>query len=157
MTKDTEALKNRIHRINTDKVITTMVIGLLDDNDRTYCAQSAFTHLGLTRKMHDCSLYHFTTSQCLLKRAPLTFSSTSNQLVEIWKGGGLLDPGFEGRGWQHLIALQRVPISSSLTNMVHPLPFLSYLGGYKSVSARPTQIWWQIPPQKLLVCRAAKK
>ena len=64
------------------KVITTMVIELLDD--RTYCAPSAITHLGLGQKVYNCSSYHFTTSQCILKCAALlTFSSTSNHLAEI--------------------------------------------------------------------------
>ena len=43
------------------KVITTVVIGLLDDH--TYCALSAFTHLRIWQKRYDCSLHHFTTSQ----------------------------------------------------------------------------------------------
>ena len=40
-----------------NKVITTMVIRPL--NDRTNSAQSAFTHLGLWRKLYDCSWYHY--------------------------------------------------------------------------------------------------
>ena len=63
------------------KGIITTVIGPLDD--RTYCGQSSFTHLELWRKLYNCSLHHFTTSQCILKRALLTFSTTSNRLAEI--------------------------------------------------------------------------
>ena len=37
-----------------------MVIGPPDDH--TYCARSAFTHLGLWWKLNNCSLHHFTTS-----------------------------------------------------------------------------------------------
>ena len=78
------------HKVKTpfsfwlNKVITTMVIGQLDD--LTYGAPSALTHLGLRRKLYDCSLHHFTTSKCILKCALLTFSSTSNRFAEIWKG-----------------------------------------------------------------------
>ena len=64
-----------------NKVITTMVIGLLDDC--TFYARSAFTHLGLLRKMYDCSLHQFTTNQCVLDGTLLQFSSTSNRLAEI--------------------------------------------------------------------------
>ena len=38
---------------------------LLDNH--TYFAQSAFTHLGLWRKLYDCSMHHFAASQCVLK------------------------------------------------------------------------------------------
>ena len=41
--------------------------------------------LWLWRKQYDCLLYYFTASQCLLKGAVLTFSSTSNQLTETCK------------------------------------------------------------------------
>ena len=65
-----------------NKVITAMVIGPLDDH--TYCAaRSAFTHLGLWRKMDDCSLHHFASSRYILRCILLTFLSTSNQLPEI--------------------------------------------------------------------------
>ena len=58
------------------KVITTMLIRPLDD--RTCCARSAFTHLGL--------LHHFTATQCVLKCALLMFSSISTCLVVVWQG-----------------------------------------------------------------------
>ena len=76
-----------------NKVITTMVIGPLDD--QTYCARSASTHLGLWQKLNDCSLHHFTTSQRIIKCALLTFSSTARRLAEILKGG-LFEPWFGG-------------------------------------------------------------
>ena len=41
----------RILATDAYKVITTMVIGPLDD--RTYCARSAFTHLVLWRKLYN--------------------------------------------------------------------------------------------------------
>ena len=66
-----------------NKVITTMMIGPLDDH--TYCTRSAFTHLELWRMLYYCLLHHFTTCQCILKCALLTFSSTSSRLAEIWK------------------------------------------------------------------------
>ena len=65
------------------KVITTMVSCPLDAH--TYCAWSAFTHLGLWRIVYDCSLHKFTTRKCILKCPLLTCSSTSNWLAEIWK------------------------------------------------------------------------
>ena len=79
-----------------------MVIGPLDGH--TFCARSAFTHLGLWRKLYDCSLHHFTTSQSILACALLPFSSTSNRLAGIWNGD-FSTPGFSGwwghggRGW----------------------------------------------------------
>ena len=42
-----------------------------------------------------------------------------------------------GWGWAHSVAHPWVPISSPLTHTVYLLPFLSYLAGSKSVSARP--------------------
>ena len=57
-------------------------------------ARSAFTHLGLWRKFYDCSSHHFTASQCVLKCALLTFTSTSSRLVVIWKGN------FRPRVWE---------------------------------------------------------
>ena len=44
-----------------------MVIRPLDD--RTYCALTAITHLGLWRRLYGCSLQHFTTNQRILKCA----------------------------------------------------------------------------------------
>ena len=55
----------------------------------------AFTHLGLWRK-YDCSLHHFTTSQCILKCTPLTVSSTSNRLADVLKTDFSTNPGFGG-------------------------------------------------------------
>ena len=104
-----------------------MVIGPFDD--RTYCARSAFTHLGLCRKLFDYSLHHSTTSQCIVNVVLLKFSSTSNRLAEIRKGP-FDQPAWEVRGdvwshgWAHLIAGPWVPISSRLTHMAYLLPFL---------------------------------
>ena len=50
-----------------------------------------------------------------------------------------------GSGWAHSIARPWVPISFPLTHMIYLVPFLSYLAGSKSVSARPTLMRWQIP------------
>ena len=72
-----------------------MVIRPLDD--RTYCGRSAFTHLGLRRKLYDCSLHHFIASQCLLKCVQLTFSSIASLLAGISKGE-FPNPGLEVRG-----------------------------------------------------------
>ena len=66
-----------------DKIITTMVIGPLDDH--IYCVRSAFTHLRLWRKLYDCSKHKFRARKCLIKRTLLTFSSISNRLVGNWK------------------------------------------------------------------------
>ena len=113
-----------IAKSNTDKVITTMVIRPHDD--RTYCARSAFTHLGLWQKLYNCSLHHFTVSQfgCNLKvglsRSP------------VWGIGDLGDQGFArsvARLWVH--------IRSPLTHAFCLVPFLSCLAGSESVSARP--------------------
>ena len=68
-------------RCLNNAVITTMVIGPL--NGGTYCARSAFIHLGLWRKLLDCSLHYLTTSKRILKCALLTFSTTSNWMAEI--------------------------------------------------------------------------
>ena len=71
--------------------LTTMVIRPLDDRTISYCARSAFTHLGLWRKLNDCSWYHFLQpTKCVLKCTSLTLSSISNWLVEINVKGGLL-------------------------------------------------------------------
>ena len=65
----------RGHSHANNKVITTL------DDGRTHCPQSAFTHLGLWRKLYDCSLHHSTASQCVLKCALFTFSSTPGRLA----------------------------------------------------------------------------
>ena len=140
-----------------------MLLGPLDDP--TYYTRSAFTHLGLRRKMYDCSLHHFITSQCvLLKCAMLTFSSNSNQLAEILKGD-LSNPNL-GR-WRRRSGgvgpFDRLPMGSCqllIDTYRLSLTILSYLDGPNSVSARPTthSIWIrrQIPPWKLSLRRAAK-
>ena len=95
--------------------------------------------------MYDCLLYHFTSSQCILKGALLTFSSTSNQLVEILKEDFSTPPPpvlglgetYGGQGWAHSTAHPWVPKSSPLTHMVYLLPSSSYSAGSKSVSTHP--------------------
>ena len=74
------------------KVITTMVIGPLDD--RTYCARSAFTHLGIWQKLYDCSLHHFSTSQCIPKSVRLTFWQSPTGWLKFERG--LFYPRFYG-------------------------------------------------------------
>ena len=69
--------------INQSKVITAMVLRPL--NDRICCARSAFTHLGIWRKLHDCLWHRVTVSQSVIKCALLTFSSISNRSAAIWK------------------------------------------------------------------------
>ena len=54
------------YRVN----IITMVIRPLDD--RTYCARSAVTHLGLWRKPYVCSWHHITVSQCVRRQGSLS-------------------------------------------------------------------------------------
>ena len=44
----------------------------------------------------------------------------------------------QGSGWAHSVARPCNPISSLLTHMVYLWPFLNYLTGSKSVSARPS-------------------
>ena len=51
------------------------------DDDHAYYARSAFTDLGLGRKLYDCSLHHFTTSKCIANGVLLVFSSTYNRLA----------------------------------------------------------------------------
>ena len=68
-----------------NKVITTMMIRAL--NDRTYCVRYTFTHLGFWRKLQAYERQKFLPRKCLLKRALLTFSSISNHLAAICKGG----------------------------------------------------------------------
>ena len=58
------------------KVIATMVIWPLDDH--TYCA-----HLGLWRKLYDCSLHHFTTSQCISIELPLVANDVYGVIVLV--------------------------------------------------------------------------
>ena len=45
-----------------------MVIRSLDDS--TYCVRSAFTHLGLWRKLCDCSRHQLRARKCLTKLVP---------------------------------------------------------------------------------------
>ena len=61
-----------------------MVIRPLDG--RTYCVRSALAHVGLSRKLYDCSRHKLRARKCLIRRALLTFSSISNLLPAIWKG-----------------------------------------------------------------------
>ena len=113
-----------------NKVITTMVNGAAR---RTHIMCSICVHsIGASAKAVR-SLHHFTTSQCVLKCALLTLSSTSNWLAKIWQGdfstlrfGVRGDVG--GRG----------PFDSTpLTHMVYLLPFFSYLARSKSVFVHP--------------------
>ena len=55
-------LPNPYYCCNRNKVIITMVIKPLDDP--TYCTRSAFTQLGVWRKLIDCSWHHFTLPMC---------------------------------------------------------------------------------------------
>ena len=54
-----------------------------------------FYSFGASAKLYDCSLHHFTTTQCILKCVQLTFSATYNWLAEIWKWD-FLTPSLEG-------------------------------------------------------------
>ena len=140
-----------------------MVIGQL--NDYTYCAWSAFTHLGLWWKLHNCSLHHFTTSQCILKCALLTFSSISSQLTENFKGT-FSTPVWEVRGRR---VLGNGPIQKPACRhwfLLAPhwhtwsiscsFELLIWLQKHFRPHARPTRIWWQILLLKATIRRVAK-
>ena len=70
-----------VHKLN--KVITTKVTRLL--NDHTYCARSAFTHLGVLAKAVRLFMPSLYNQPIRPKCALLTFSTTYNQLTEIRK------------------------------------------------------------------------
>ena len=61
--------------------------------DHTSCARSAFTHMGTWRKIYDCSLHHFTTSQCIVKCVSIDIS-VNLQPVGWNLTGGLFDSHF---------------------------------------------------------------
>ena len=59
----------------------------------------------------------------------------------LWRGRRFATPRFGirgSRGWAHLVASPLLSIRSPLTHMVYPLPLLSYLVDFKSISARPS-------------------
>ena len=56
-----------------NKVITTKVIGLLDD--RTYCARSVFTRLGLWRKLYDCFIASLHNQEMYPKMSSIDIST----------------------------------------------------------------------------------
>ena len=82
-----------------DRVITTMVIRLLDDH--TYCARSAFSSFawGFGSAVPFFGHY-FTANQCVLTCVLWTFSVISNRLAAVLKGGhfDLLFGRLEGGG-----------------------------------------------------------
>ena len=55
-------------------------------SDHIYCVLSVFTHLGLWRRLYDCSRHYFRARKSLIERALLTLSSISNHLAAVWKG-----------------------------------------------------------------------
>ena len=94
------SLSNSV-KVNRHQVLMYYVYHHLQDHhhrldDHTYFARSfAFAHLGPWRKLYDYSLLHFIISQCTLKCARYTFSSTFNRLAEGSKGE-FLTPRFGG-------------------------------------------------------------
>ena len=100
--------------------------------DHTYCARSVFTHLGHWRKMYDCSLHQFTTTQ-YIPIYPKMFSidifvnlqpagwNLKARLFDLLVWGVRESSGV--LGWAYEIAWQWVPISSPLTNRVDLLRF----------------------------------
>ena len=113
--------------------------------------------------LYDCSLHHFTTSQCILKCVRLKFSTTSNWLAEIWT----VDFSIPGSGvtWVSGIGLFISPptlisspwtLNSPLTHTVYLSTFFSYSAGSNSIFAHPTWIRLQILLLKLDLCRNAK-
>ena len=125
------------------KIVTMILIRSFDN--RTHYARSAFTHLGLRRKMYDFDCF---TSQpvnwCILKCALLTFSSTSNRLAEIWKGDfwppGLVLGGSRMSGIGPFDSSSRVSISTLLTHKVHLQPSGS---NFKGDFRRPVRCVWE--------------
>ena len=78
---DLPCIECLLHKYVHFKTLDTVKQGQHHNGDRpldhhTYYARSAFTHLKHWRKLYDCSLEHFTTSQWNPKRVPLTCSST---------------------------------------------------------------------------------
>ena len=116
-----------------------MMIRPLDD--RISCVRSAFTHLGLWRKLYDRSRRTSQSanvfSNVLRRRRPPTvrlqiargfFSTPPPRPVWGFKGG------HEWSRMGHSIARSWVHISSPLSHMVNLLSFLSYLAGSKSAT-----------------------
>ena len=67
-------------------------------------------------------------------------STTPHNMLNLWLLMLIYDPSVWGTrrsGWANSVASPWVPISSPLTHMVHLLPFVGYLAGSNSVSARP--------------------
>ena len=101
------------------------------------CARSALNHLRLWRKLYDCSLHPFTTSQCIPKCCSI-YIFNNLQLLIGWNlkcVGLLFGPRFgrlwESGGWGW------VPISFPLTHMVYLIPFWELFCS-KSVYTRPS-------------------
>ena len=101
-----------------NKVITTIVIRLLDDH--TYCIRSTFIHLGLWQKLYDCSRHKVRARKCLIKRVLLT-TPPHQPVWGSWRR--------RGRGQVHSI-VSRPPHRFLLApidtyGLVYLLPFLS--------------------------------
>ena len=66
------------------------------DSFKKWAGNSAFTHLGLWRKLFDCSLHHFTTSTM----CSIDIFDTSNRFAENWNGDfSTLGFGRRMTGW----------------------------------------------------------
>ena len=99
----------------------------------THCVQSAFTHLGLWRKLYDCPWHHLRAIKCVIKRILSTFSSIFNSSFAIWKedfSTPSLEHGGSVTGSFH--SPHMGPISSPSTHMVYILPLLCYSAGTKA-------------------------
>ena len=124
--KSEDTYYRKVYYEPTYRVIATMVIKLLDDC--THCVRSSFTHLGICRKLFDCSQHHFTYSQCLLKCSPLTFLSYLQPFD--WKlKGDISTPqlvGLRGCGGLGMDPFDSLPMGILHLPLMHMVSFQPY-------------------------------
>ena len=123
--------------------------------------RSAFTNLGIWRKLYDCSLHHFTSSQDILECAYWHFRQPPIDWLKFENCKGVLSTpvlGVHGaRRGSGLGPLDSPPVDSyylPIDSYGLSLTVLSYLGSSKSVSparpnARSTRMRWQISLYKV--------
>ena len=108
-----------------DNVITTMAISLLDD--RTYCARSAFTHLGALSK----AIRLFIAASQGVSNVPYWhFRPSPTVLLQFER--------FWGSGYAHSINCPGFLLTPDLHVHCLSLTVLSYLAGSRCVSAHPS-------------------